>query len=62
MDTQNPAPYLDDEVRMILASLVFDKDDDPENKKEKKFEIDFAEKWYGWLHKRVTKFQKSSGI
>ena len=50
------AYYLEDEVRMIIQALSFDKDDDPENRDGKKFEIDFAEKWYGWLNKRITKF------
>jgi hypothetical protein len=56
LDTHNPAYYLEDEVRMIIQALSFDKDDDPENRDGKKFEIDFAEKWYGWLNKRITKF------
>lgn len=62
LDTMNPAMFLNDEVKMIMAALSFDKDDDPDLNKTKKFEIDFAEKWYIWLNKRIQKFQNVSGI
>jgi hypothetical protein len=53
---------MQDVVRIAEGAIVqLTKDDDPETRGFP-FKIDFAEKWYTFLKRRLIKYQKDSGL